>query len=329
MGAAVYGRHRAPVGRRGFSVSAPAVSIVIPTWNGAATLPAVLDAIGRQQVDFEFETIAVDSSSSDGTGDLLRRSVDRVISIPAGTFDHGLTRNIGIDQARSELVVLLVQDAEPASESWLASLTAPLLSNERIAGTFGRQLPRPDASPLTRYYLSRYVAAATAARTVTAVARHDLDLLDPEMQLDRCTFDNVCSCIRRTIWSQHPFRSTPIAEDVEWAREVLTAGYELAFAPAAAVVHSHDRSVRYEFQRTRAMHRRLYELFGLRTIPTVSGLARATASSLMVHTRCERDAGAPFPSARALGLAFAWPLGQYLGALSAARGRTAKRPTGI
>ena len=196
---------------------APAVSIVIPTWNGGATLPAVLDAIGRQQVDFEFETIAVDSSSSDGTADLLRRSVDRVISIPAGTFDHGLTRNIGIDQTRGDLVVLLVQDAEPASNSWLASLTAPLLSNDRIAGTFGRQLPRHGASPLTRHYLSRYVAASAAPRTMPAVAQRELDLLDPEEQLDRCTFDNVCSCVRRSVWSHHPFKSTPIAEDVEWA----------------------------------------------------------------------------------------------------------------
>ena len=77
------------------------------------------------------------------------------------------------------------------------------------------------------------------------------------------------------------------------------------------------------------MHRRLYELFGLRTIPTVSGLARAIASSLVIHARCERDEGAFVPGARAIGLAVAWPLGQYLGALSAARGRAARRLTGI
>jgi hypothetical protein len=47
---------------------------------------------------------------------------------------------------------------------------------------------------------------------------------------------------------------------------------------------------------------------------------RAIASSLAVHAKCERDEGARVPSGRAIALAFAWPLGQYFGALSAVRG---------
>jgi glycosyltransferase involved in cell wall biosynthesis len=80
-------------------MSTPRASIVLPTRNGAATLPAVLDAISRQRADFSFEVIAVDSSSTDGTADLLRRRCDRLISIAAEAFDHGLTRNLGIEQA--------------------------------------------------------------------------------------------------------------------------------------------------------------------------------------------------------------------------------------
>jgi rhamnosyltransferase len=302
-------------------VSAPLVSIVLPTRNGAATLPSLLDAIARQQVGFPFEIIAVDSSSSDGTADLLRGRVDRLISIPGDAFDHGLTRNLGIEQAGGELIVLLVQDALPASDSCLAALTAPLLANERIAGAYARQLPRPDASAITRHYLARWVASSDAGRTIAVADRAELEALDPMARLERCAFDNVCSCIRRSIWRQHPFRRTPIAEDIEWATEVLLAGYRLAYVPEATVVHSHDRSARYEFTRTCVLHRRLYELFGLRTIPTLPLLARAIASSLMVHLRCQAQASRALDgSGRAIALAFAWPLGQYLGALSAVRG---------
>ena len=109
------------------SAPAPLVSIVLPTRDGASTLPAVLDAISRQQVDFSFEIVAVDSSSIDGTVDLLRGRADRLINIPANEFDHGLTRNLAIEHASGELIVLLVQDAQPASDSWLAALTAPLI----------------------------------------------------------------------------------------------------------------------------------------------------------------------------------------------------------
>ena len=295
------------------------VSIVLPTRNGAATLPAVLDAISRQRVDFPFDVIAVDSSSTDGTVDLLRGRVDRFISVSADAFDHGLTRNLGIEQARGELVVLLVQDALPIADSWLAALTAPLLADERLAGTFARQVPRPDASPIARHYLERWIASSTAARTIAVADSAELEALDPMAQLERCAFDNVCSCIRRSVWSRHPFRQTPIGEDIEWAREVLLAGYRLAYVPAAEVIHSHDRPSRYELVRTYVLHRRLYELFRLRTIPTIPLLARAIVSSLRLHWRRQ-----PF-SGRGVALAVAWPLGQYLGALSAVRGWSPRR----
>jgi rhamnosyltransferase len=294
-------------------VSTPHVSIVLPTRNGAATLPAVLDAISRQRVDFPFEVIAVDSSSTDGTADLLRRRANRLISIAADAFDHGLTRNLGIEQTGGELVVLLVQDAVPASDWWLAALTAPFLADDRLAGTFARQLPRPDAGAITRDYLERWIASSAVARTASVASRAELEALEPMAQLERCAFDNVCSCIRRSVWAAHPFRKTPIGEDIEWAREVLVAGYRLTYVPAAEVVHSHDRSARHEFVRTYVLHRRLYQLFRLRTIPTLPLLARAIASSLDLHWRRQ-----PF-SGRGVALAFAWPMGQYFGALSASK----------
>lgn len=302
-------------------MNAPLVSILIPTRNGAATLPALLDAISRQRVDFGVEIVAVDSGSTDGTADLLRARAVRVVAIDADSFDHGLARNVGIEQAAGDLVVLLVQDAVPASDRWLSALTAPLRSDERVAGAFARQHPRDDASALTRYYLSRWVASSGAERIVALANRSAYDALDPAARLELCAFDNVCSCIRRSIWIRHPFPATPIAEDIEWARDVLLAGYRIAYVPSAEVVHSHDRSVRYELARTYVLHRRLYELFALRTIPDLSHLARATASCVVMHSRyAVKEWKRPLVAGRSIALAFAWPLGQYLGALSAIRG---------
>jgi rhamnosyltransferase len=318
-------------------VTSPLVSIVLPTRNGARTLPALLDALSRQRVSFDVETVAVDSGSTDGTVDLLRGRVDRLVTIAAESFDHGLTRNLGIENSRGELIVLLVQDALPASDTWLAELTAPLLKESRangveLAGAFARQVPRPDASAVTRHYHARWVAAADAPRAVT-LASGELAALDPMQRYLRCAFDNVCSCIRRSVWQRHPFRATPIGEDIEWAREVLLAGYRLAYVPQAAVVHSHDRPARYELARTYTLHRRLYELFQLRTIPTMGGLFRAIGTSSLLHWRCYRDEQPARRStgemARALSLAVAWPLGQYMGGLSAARGWKSARSRNV
>ena len=221
------------------------------------------------------------------------------------------------------LVVLLVQDAVPVSSDWLSALVAPFAADERVAGTFARQEPRVDASAVTRYYLDRWIAGRESPRTVSVAAREEFAALDPAARFDRCAFDNVCSCIRRSVWQRIPFRSTAIAEDLEWARDVLLAGYRLEYVPSAVVRHSHDRSARYEFARTFALHRRLFELFGLRTIPTLSTLAAAIASSMRAHLSCRRQVpptgGRSGRLDRAVALAVAWPLGQYLGGLAAAR----------
>src|SRR5688572_27403031 len=103
----------------------PKISIVVPTLNGAATLPRLLDGIWRQRVTFPFEVIAVDSGSTDGTVDLLRQRGVEVLSMDPRAFDHGLTRNLGIEHARGELIVLTVQDAEPVGETWLTALIEP------------------------------------------------------------------------------------------------------------------------------------------------------------------------------------------------------------
>jgi hypothetical protein len=50
-------------------------------------------------------------------------------------------------------------------------------------------------------------------------------------------------------------------------------------------------------------------------------LARAIASTTRLHLQCERTRPpAERQYGRALALALAWPIGQYVGALSAARG---------
>ena len=92
----------------------PLVSIVIPTRNGMATLPAVFDAIDRQARDFDIEIVVIDTESSDGTLELVRTRATRLLQTTAARFNHGLTRNAAIAASSGAFVVLLSQDAVPA-----------------------------------------------------------------------------------------------------------------------------------------------------------------------------------------------------------------------
>jgi rhamnosyltransferase len=187
---------------------------------------------------------------------------------------------------------------------------------------------------VVRAYLDRYAACSPVPKRQTIAGRDTYEALSPAERLALCTFDNVCSCIRRDVWKRHPFRAAAIAEDLAWAKEVLLEGYDLAYVPGAAVVHSHDRPASYELRRTYLVHQQLRRLFGLATVPTWAHLARSIAVSLSAHSRW--TLGGPGSAAhrlsampRALALAVALPLGQYLGARSADAGRELLRVRGV
>jgi rhamnosyltransferase len=211
------------------------------------------------------------------------------------------------------------------------SLVRPLLEDSTIAGTYARQRARPDASRITAHYLADWIAAQDRPRVVGPITPAEFEALSPAERYLVCVFDNVCSCIRMSIWRGHPFRRTRIAEDLEWALEVVQSGHRLAYVPDAVVWHSHDRSVRYELGRTYLIHQRLQALFGLSTVPTVGALGRAVASTLPLHVRLAagEQSSRLTALARGVGLAVALPLGQYLGARAAREGRELLSVNGI
>lgn len=309
----------------------PRVSIVIPTRNAGTTLGAVLTAVAEQDGDLVPEIIGIDSGSTDNTRTLLREAGARVLTVPAGAFNHGATRNQALAQASGEFAVLLVQDAVPASREWLSALTAPLRADGSIAGAFARQIPGSGASRLTAYYLDRWMAARREPRTVGPLTRDEFARMTPTERHSVCAFDNVCSCIRLSVWRDRPFQSTEIAEDLEWARDVLLSGFRLAFVPDAVVRHSHERSVRYELQRTYLVHQRLQALFDLATVPTMVSLVRAVAATIPLNTRiaASEARGRVMAMVRGAALGVAHPLGQYLGARAARENRQFLRPRGI
>lgn len=309
----------------------PEVSIVVPTRNGMATLPALVDAIAAQRDEAAREVVIVDSGSTDGTPEFARRAGARVFAVEPARFNHGTTRNHGIGQTGGRFVVLTVQDARPLGDGWLTHLLAPLRADETVAGAFARQVPAPTASVVVREQLAKWVAHQTSSRVISLDAAA-YNALTPAERLVRCAFDNVCAAIRRSVWERHPFPATPIAEDLEWGRTVLLAGHRLAYVQEAAVEHSHDRPARYELVRTWVLHQQLLRLFGFRAIPSPLGLAPSIGATIAAHRRLVREAGVRTGSAewrQAMKLAVAWPLGQFLGGWTAACGRPHWRPRGV
>jgi glycosyltransferase involved in cell wall biosynthesis len=81
------------------------VSIVIRTYNEQRHLPELLAAISHQEVDFEFETVIVDSGSTDNTLDIAKKFGCRISHIPKTEFTFGRSLNVGCEKARDRTSV--------------------------------------------------------------------------------------------------------------------------------------------------------------------------------------------------------------------------------
>jgi len=218
-------------------------SVVIPTKNGGSFLYGVIGAVMSQQTPWAFELFVIDSGSPDGTYEYCRAHGVTVHSIDAKEFGHGRTRNLAISLTQGEFIVLLSQDALPASRYWLVNLVACVEQQEFIAGAFGRQLPYTYADPYTARAVTAHFDKFLQWPRILRLDDAERYRSDERYRRVLHFFSNSNACIRRSVWEKFPFPDVDYAEDQHWARTVIEAGYAKAYCDEAAVYHSHQYSV--------------------------------------------------------------------------------------
>ena len=121
------------------------VSVLILTKNGGHQLQSCLQAVYSQTAVGQAEVIVVDSGSTDGTLEFVKRFPVRLQQIPPESFHHARTRNFIANLATGKILVFLSQDAIPSSGSWLQAISANL-DDPAVGAVYGRQIPVPGAS---------------------------------------------------------------------------------------------------------------------------------------------------------------------------------------
>ncbi|MGB9195885.1 MAG: glycosyltransferase [Terriglobales bacterium] len=215
-------------------------SILLLTKNDAQNVSSCLNAIYTQRVNDPFEVIAIDSGSTDGTLDVLKRFPIRLRQIQPDTFHHARTRNLAASYARGEILVFLSQDAIPVSSSWLQTLLSNF-DDPKVGAVYGRQLPKSGSSVERQDALSTLYGAQKIVKD--PAARNERGYLFYH-------FSNVNSALRRSVWLSANFpENLKVFEDLGIAKRVLDAGWKIAYEPDAAVFHSHTHTTVGLFKR--------------------------------------------------------------------------------
>jgi len=210
----------------------PPVSIVLRSFNEAWALRDTLAALAAQNFR-DWELIAFDSGSSDGSVELIRAArPHQFVQLRPHDYRPGRVLNEGMELARSGRVIFLNADATPQNADWLGPLVSAL-DDSRVAAVFGRQVPRPDC------------AAAFA---------HDYERCFGEARESAAWdhfFSMVSSGLRRDVWARRGFRETmQYSEDDEYTRWCRAAGFQVSYCPDSVVMHSHNYTPRQAYKRS-------------------------------------------------------------------------------
>jgi len=251
------------------------VSVVIPVKNGADTLERCLQSVVDQTIAKDVEIIVLNSMSTDNSVEIAKRFNARIINIPGGTFNHGLTRNIGVQHASYDLIYLTVQDAWIGANDMLEKMSKHF-DDVAVMAVVGHQaIPHEkDKNPFLWY--KPYSAPQVMVRKVKD--NETFEKLSVGEQQSLISWDNVVAMYRRSALAEQPFEKTAFAEDWIWSYNALKKGWKLLHDSSLVVYHYHHQSYQYVFNSTYTINYHFYKFFKYKpTLPALlSPMGKAT-----------------------------------------------------
>lgn len=209
-------------------------SVVIPTYNRLEILPEVLEALENQQDPPVFELIVVDDGSTDGTSQWLAERGLRVDGEILQQENSGpaAARNLGVRQARGEMVAFLGDDTVP-EKGWLAAHaraheTRPQHAHLAVIGFTGWH-QRMRLNPFLRYINDYGLQFGYA-------------LIDQPEEVPFNFFYTSNLSLPRELLLEEPFDLRfpyPAWEDIELSYRLQRRGLHMVYEAGARTAHHH------------------------------------------------------------------------------------------
>jgi len=187
----------------------PALSVIVPVYNGRLQLPRCLEALRRSEFA-DFEVLVVDDCSTDSTREIAERSGARYLRTPRNVGPGG-GRNLGVRHARGDVVVFVDADVVVAPSA-LGYIAEDFARDPELAAMFGSYDEKPAWPDFLSQYknlMHYYVHQQSGTRAVT--------------------FWAGCGAVRKRVFEEFGGFNTrkypnPSIEDIELGTRLALAG---------------------------------------------------------------------------------------------------------
>jgi rhamnosyltransferase len=212
------------------------LGIVVLTLNAKNTVAAILDKIDYKK----YKVLIIDSSSDDNTVEICQKYNCQINIIDRSEFNHGVTREYARKLTNIDIVVFLTQDAIPANIESIDKLISPLIDG-KASVSYGKQISKNSTNIFESFPREYNYGDEFQIRSIRDVDKYGI-----------FTFFCSNSCAawsNKALVSIGGFKPTLTNEDYFACAELLMNGYKVAYVPEAVVTHSHDYTLKQEFQR--------------------------------------------------------------------------------
>jgi glycosyltransferase involved in cell wall biosynthesis len=219
------------------------ISVIIPAYNYAKTLPRAIESVMAQLHEIAAELIVIDDGSIDSTPEIIEKLLvaheGRFRAIRKENGGLASVRNRGIDEAKGEYLIFLDADDEMAPGA-LSAFKQHLDENPESRMVIGghRAVSEDGKS-------REHLPGALSSDPVTRLRDYLLD--------KRIALSNGACAMHRDVFAQgnypEQFRS---AEDIPVFSQVLANYHCTILAKPMAIINKHDDSLRHQFSHAKA-----------------------------------------------------------------------------
>ena len=218
------------------------VDVIIPAYHPGKEFATLIKRLEKQSVPIH-RIIVMNTEESMWNKEWEKLSdVMEIHHLAKSEFDHGGTRARAAELSDADVMIFMTQDAMPVDRELLAELLKALEQDENIAAAYARQLPNAECS-----FVERYTRAFNYPDRSVVKTKEDMD------QYGIKTFfcSNVCAAYKKDIYQKQGgfVRRTIFNEDMIYAGGLIQAGYGIAYAAEAKVIHSHNYNCMQQFHR--------------------------------------------------------------------------------
>lgn len=270
------------------------IDVVIPTCKPDDKFDRLMQMLKKQTYPLH-EILIVNT----GEADFPQKGYEtwqnvRIVHIKKEEFDHGGTRDGAAGLLDGDRILFVTQDAVPA-DIHLVERLAAAFEDEQVAAAYARQIPARDCD-----LLERYTRAFNYPKQSSVKTKADL----PQYGVKTFFCSNVCAMYRRDVYTKLGGfeKHTIFNEDMIFAGRLIQEGWAVAYVAEAAVIHSHNYSVRQQFHRnfdlavSQADHPEIFQMArseseGIRMVKQTAVWLFKTGRFLLLPLLVTRSAG--------------------------------------